>query len=203
MVNGLRGSEFMCSAPHLGALCPDAGREVAFLGRSNVGKSTLLNALVDQRRLAKTSKTPGCTQAINLFAVAGQSQRRLADLPGYGYAKVHAAKQRAWDPLMQTYFEQRESLVACLVMLDIRRGLMAADLDLLAWLGTFDLGMALVLNKTDKLSRQAVQQVQRDVLAQLETLGLGQVNYFALSAQKKQGIQPLSAWILRQLSGSQ
>jgi GTP-binding protein len=129
--------------------------EVAFLGRSNVGKSSLINALVGQRKLAHTSNTPGRTQSINFYRI--EDKLHFVDLPGYGYAKVPRGAQDEWAVLINHYLEQRSSLSLSLLILDARRGWMPKDLELKAWLEERKRPYLVVASKIDKLN-QAEQQ---------------------------------------------
>lgn len=139
---------------HTLAQCPqDLGVEVAFAGRSNVGKSSVLNAVTGNHRLARTSKTPGRTQQLNFFTVG--EGLRLVDLPGYGYAKVPARIKLHWAKVMQAYFETRESLTGLMLIMDIRHLLKPYDEQMLGWCINADLPVHVLLNKADKLSRGA------------------------------------------------
>lgn len=129
--------------------------EVAFVGRSNVGKSSLINALVGRKNLAKTSNTPGRTQLVNFFLI----NRRyiFVDLPGYGFARVPEAVRRNWGPMVETYLSQRPNLRLVILIMDIRRDPAAHDLDLLQWLNHYRIPALLVLTKIDKLSKNQVR----------------------------------------------
>lgn len=127
--------------------------EIAFLGRSNVGKSSLINSLVAKKGLARTSSSPGCTQAIQFYRVNGQWH--FVDLPGYGYAKVSRDEARGWKALIENYLTQRESLELCFLMLDSRRGWMDMDLELRDWLEHWGLPYVVVATKVDKLKTQS------------------------------------------------
>jgi GTP-binding protein len=141
---------------------------VAFAGRSNVGKSSLLNVLVNRRGLARTSSTPGRTQAINFFSVGDRLS--LVDLPGYGYARVSKETQRTWGTMVETYLRKRSSLKAVVVILDIRREPNQGDLDLLAWLKGYGRRPIVVLTKVDKLSRNRSRQRAAEIRARLEPI---------------------------------
>ncbi len=131
---------------------PPADRpEVAFAGRSNVGKSSLINVLVNRRNVARTGSTPGRTQAINFFNL--DDRLFLVDLPGYGFARVPPEVRRAWRPMVETYLQERSSLRSVVVILDIRREPSRGDRDLLEWLRAYGIPAILVLTKIDKLSR--------------------------------------------------
>ena len=139
---------------HTLAQCPqDQGVEVAFAGRSNVGKSSVLNAITGIHRLARTSKTPGRTQQLNFFSV-GEAQR-LVDLPGYGFAKVPEKIKLHWAKVMQDYFETRKSLVGLMLIMDIRHPLKPYDEQMLGWCFNAGLPVHVLLNKADKVSRGA------------------------------------------------
>ena len=193
----LRRAQFLCSA-HVADQWPqDMGREVAFAGRSNVGKSSAINAIAGQARLARTSKIPGRTQQIVFFEI--DSGRRLVDLPGYGYAKVPPGLQKHWKKMVRQYLEDRNSLRGLILLADIRRGLTDLDRQLLEWCAYNDLSVHLLLTKSDKLSRsaasQALAQVQRDI-----RLGTDTVQLF--SALRKVGIQEAGEKALALLRGS-
>src|SRR5262249_33102403 len=130
--------------------------EIAFLGRSNVGKSSLINALAGQKGLAFTSNKPGCTQAINFYRVGGEYH--FADLPGYGYARVAEYRRLEWKKLIDSYLLERQALDLCIVVLDARRGWMASDLDLTRWLEIHRKPYLVVATKMDKLRNQSEAQ---------------------------------------------
>ena len=146
-----RRARFLTSVASLRDLPADEGREVAFAGRSNAGKSSAVNALTCQRRLARTSRTPGRTRLINFFEL--DERRRLVDLPGYGYAKVPRSMSREWGALVRKYLETRESLAGLVMLMDIRHPLTEIDLTLLDWCRSADLPILAVLTKADKLAR--------------------------------------------------
>jgi GTP-binding protein len=135
--------------------------EVAFVGRSNVGKSSLINKLVRQKNLAKTSNTPGRTQLINFFLI--NHRYAFVDLPGYGFARVPEATRRKWGPMVETYLRERLSLRLVILIMDIRRDPAAGDLDLLKWLNTYRIPVLQVLTKIDKLSKNQVQSRARQI----------------------------------------
>ncbi|MEM6639488.1 MAG: ribosome biogenesis GTP-binding protein YihA/YsxC [Pseudomonadota bacterium] len=185
----LRSAHFMTSANDLSGCPPDAGVEVAFSGRSNAGKSSALNKIVDQRGLARTSKTPGRTQLINFFAVT--ESQRLVDLPGYGFAKVPPRIKAHWQRLLAEYFEQRQSLAGLVVIMDVRRPLMPFDVQMLQYGGAAGLPMHAVLTKADKLSRGAAQGALQKVRSQLDDRISAQV----FSALKGTGLDELRATV--------
>ncbi len=142
---------FLTSAAKVTQCPADKGREVAFVGRSNAGKSSALNKICHQTRLAKTSKTPGRTQLLNFFALS--EQQYLVDLPGYGYAKVPNDVKKAWQEQLGRYLESRESLVGLVVLMDIRHPLTPFDQSLLDWAEHYQKPLHVLLTKADKLSR--------------------------------------------------
>jgi GTP-binding protein len=146
-----RQAAFLTSAARLSQTPPDSGHEVAFAGRSNAGKSSAINALCDQKALARTSKTPGRTQLLNFFAV--DDRRRIVDLPGYGYAKVAEGIKREWQGSLATYLEQRECLHGLMLVMDIRHPLKDYDLQMLDWASHISLPVHVLLTKADKLNR--------------------------------------------------
>jgi len=154
-------AEFIKSATEP-AHYPDAiFPEVAFVGRSNVGKSSLINTLVRQKHLAKTSNTPGRTQLINFFLI---NQRYVfVDLPGYGFARVPEAVRKNWGPMVETYLQERRNLCLVVLIMDIRRDITAGDLELLNWLNVYRIPVLPVLTKTDKLSKNQVRMHARQI----------------------------------------
>ncbi|MEO8463890.1 MAG: ribosome biogenesis GTP-binding protein YihA/YsxC [Gammaproteobacteria bacterium] len=180
---------FIKSAARPADFPPDTGREAAFVGRSNSGKSTALNLLAGVRKLARVSKTPGRTQLVNFFAAA--EDRRLVDLPGYGFARVTAEVQERWERTLSTYLLERQSLVGLVVTVDIRRGLTPLDRQLLAWLKPRALPLIVLLTKADKLSRGAG-------LAQQQAVGkeLGAIAHVTrFSSIDRDGVEPARGWL--------
>ena len=135
--------------------------EIAFAGRSNVGKSSLINTITCRKSLAKTSSTPGCTRLINFFIV--NNEISLVDLPGYGYAKAPITSRREWGPMIETYLKYRESLESVIVILDVRRNPSEQDLTLIYWLHYYEIIPTIVLTKTDKISRSQTKIRQRKI----------------------------------------
>lgn len=184
-------ARFQISSPTL-ALCPaDTGREVAFAGRSNAGKSSCINALARQKQLARASKTPGRTQLINFFTLEEGNQRRLVDLPGYGYARVSHDMKDEWQRHLGDYLQGRYSLRGLVLLMDIRHPLTDFDVNMLEWAQRRSLPVHCVLTKADKLNRgpalNVLQQVRRDVTR----LGfLASVQVF--SALKADGMEALA-----------
>lgn len=155
--NYYNGSEFLVSAHALQQLPLDCGIEVAFSGRSNAGKSSVLNALTGRSGLARTSKTPGRTQQLNVFVV--DVDKRLVDLPGYGYAKVSDRLHQHWLKMVNGYFLGRQALSGLVLIMDVRHPLRDGDLKQLEWSQSVGLPVHIVLNKSDKLSNSVGKRV--------------------------------------------
>lgn len=169
--------------------------EIAFAGRSNVGKSSLINTLLDRKRLVKTSSTPGRTQLINFFAV--NEQLSLVDLPGYGYARVPPSVQRRWGPMVETYLRSRQTLAAVVVIMDIRRVPRQEEFDLISWLQAFDIHQITVLTKSDKLSKARRTLQRRQIAAKL---GASEASLILFSAKSRLGRDLLWEAIEKRLS---
>ena len=173
---------------------PDTGSEVAFAGRSNSGKSSVINVITGKRSLARVSKTPGRTQQINFFTVTDDI--RLVDLPGYGYAGVPDAMRQHWARLINTYFDRRKSLQGLILVTDIRRRLTAYDEQMLTWTMDKGLPVRVLLNKADKLSHSAARQALTAVTNGIDP-HTASIQLF--SALKKSGIdevcRQLDAWL--------
>ncbi|MHC9511755.1 ribosome biogenesis GTP-binding protein YihA/YsxC [Kangiella sp. M94] len=146
-------AKYLLGAAKLAQLPPDEGVEVAFAGRSNAGKSSALNTLTQQKSLARTSKTPGRTQLINVFTL--DDDRRLIDLPGYGYAKVPEAMKLQWQAELSRYLQQRQCLRGLVLLMDIRHFLKDSDQEMLAWAAEVGLPVHCLLSKSDKLKQGA------------------------------------------------
>ena len=158
----IKSAEFATSAVRPSQYPPPSRPEIAFAGRSNVGKSSLMNMLLGRKNLVKTSSTPGRTQTINFFLI--NDRFSFVDLPGYGYAKVPKAVRASWGPMVEKYLKTREGLCAVVVILDIRRLPNQGDHDLLAWLAHYKIPVILVLTKADKLKKNKQNQ-QRNAIA--------------------------------------
>lgn len=151
MLIALSRAQFQISAPTLALCPPEMGYEVAFAGRSNAGKSTAINILTRQKQLARASKTPGRTQLINFFAL--DEERRLVDLPGYGYAKVPIAMKLAWQKHLAHYLRERHTLRGLILLMDLRHPLSSFDRNMLDWAKQRNLAVHILLTKADKLNR--------------------------------------------------
>ncbi|HET7921931.1 MAG TPA: ribosome biogenesis GTP-binding protein YihA/YsxC [Gammaproteobacteria bacterium] len=188
-----RHARFLKSASALADLPPDAGREIAFAGRSNAGKSSALNVLSGVRGLARVSKTPGRTQLINLFTL--DAERRLVDLPGYGHANVPEPVRAEWGRLMTAYFGARHALAGLVLVMDIRHPLTAFDEQMLAWCAPLALPVLALLTKADKLGRHQRLQASRPV--QQALAGRAEVQVF--SALSREGVDAGRAWLAARL----
>ena len=180
----LTKATFTISAPDIRRLPADSGIEVAFAGRSNAGKSSALNTLTNQRGLARTSKTPGRTQLINIFEIA--ENKRLVDLPGYGFAKVPLEMKKKWQKALGEYLEKRECLKGLVVLMDIRHPLKDLDMDLIQWAADGDLPVLALLTKSDKLSQGKVSAQVLAVKKQLADLNAN-IKVQAFSSLKRTG----------------
>ncbi|MFS1523204.1 ribosome biogenesis GTP-binding protein YihA/YsxC [Microbulbifer sp. 2304DJ12-6] len=185
-----RTIQFLTSAPTL-AECPeDSGAEVAFAGRSNAGKSSAINALTGNSKLARTSKTPGRTQLINFFSLS--EQQRLVDLPGYGYAKVARAMKDEWQRHLAVYLEQRHCLRGLVLLMDIRQPLKEFDTHMLTWAVEAGLPVHLLLTKADKLKNGPANNTRFAIEKALREQGLDRgVTLQTFSSTKKTGIDTL------------
>lgn len=182
-------TQFLTSAAKLNQLPEDTGIEVAFAGRSNAGKSSALNTLTQQRQLARTSKTPGRTQLINLFSVTETC--RLVDLPGYGYAKVSQAVKEAWQKTLSRYLQERRCLKGLIIVMDSRHPLKETDQAMLDWAIAAQLPCHLLLTKSDKLTQQQRAKTLKAVKAQVAAYPLASVQLF--SSLKRTGLDVLEA----------
>jgi len=166
----VKTAEFICSNTQISRLPPPVKAEYAFIGRSNVGKSSLINMLVQKKGLAKTSQTPGKTQLINHFLV--NDSWYIVDLPGYGYARASKSKKADWDKFIHTYLDKRESLQCVMVLIDSRLEPQKIDLEFCNWLGEKGLSFVLVFTKADKQSSiktdQNIAKFKKALLATFE-----------------------------------
>ena len=185
-----RKASFLTSAPDITRLPPDEGYEVAFAGRSNAGKSSSLNTLTQQTGLARTSKTPGRTQLINVFALE-EPDRRLIDLPGYGYAKVPMAMKLKWQKSLSEYLQKRDCLKGLVVLMDIRHPMKDLDQDLIFWAVDQKLPVLVLLTKADKL-KQGKQKSELLKLREASLAFQGDVTVELFSSLKRTGVPQLS-----------
>jgi GTP-binding protein len=187
--------KFLQSANAPAQFVPDEGREVAFAGRSNSGKSSAINVIVQRRDLARTSKTPGRTQLINFFEL--DPALRLVDLPGYGFAKVPRPMQDHWRGLLTAYFRDRGSLAGLFVIVDARRGLRDTDWQMMGFVETRGCPVHVLLTKADKLGRGEATQVLRETRAAVGTRASVQL----FSAQDGQGLDAARRALKAMLAG--
>jgi GTP-binding protein len=182
----VKNAQFITSAVKPAQYPPPDFPEVAFAGRSNVGKSSLINTLVNRKRLVKTSSTPGRTQLINFFLVNGSLS--LVDLPGYGYAKVPAAVKKKWGPMIETYLSTRPGLAAVVLLMDIRRTPREEEFRLFDWLAFYGIPVVPVLTKADKLSKT---KQKKQLQATARTLDIPEQELILFSAKSRLGKEAL------------
>ena len=187
----LRKAEFLMSAPKLNLCVEDTGYEIAFAGRSNAGKSSAINALTNQKQLARASKRPGRTQMINFFSL-GNPDQRLVDLPGYGYAAVPEAMKIVWQKELENYLIHRKSLQGLVLLMDIRHPLQHFDVMMLEWAYSRHLFVHVLLTKADKLNRGPASKVLLDVQQQLKKMKLT-FSIQLFSSLNKLGLEELAS----------
>ena len=178
-------AQFVTSAAQPSDFPPPSLPEVAVVGRSNVGKSSLINTLVGQPGLARTSRTPGRTRLVNWFSIEGRFH--LVDLPGYGYAEVSHATRESWRPLIESYLSERTSLAGVLLLIDIRRGVQDEELDFVPWLAERTIPVVVALTKADKLAKN---KRMLEVARAKQALALRK-EPLAASTLSNEGIEPL------------
>ncbi len=178
-------ARFVTSAAQPSDFPPPSLPEVAVVGRSNVGKSSLINTLVGQPGLARTSRTPGRTRLVNWFAI--DDRFHLVDLPGYGYAEVSRATRESWRPLIERYLAERTSLAGVVLLIDIRRGVQDEELDFVPWLEQRTIPVVVALTKADKLAKN---KRTLEVARARQALALRR-DPLAVSATSNEGIDPL------------
>ena len=178
----IKSAEFVTSAVKPSQYPPAVLPEIAFAGRSNVGKSSLINTLVNRKRLVKTSSTPGRTQLINFFNI--NEAFSFVDIPGYGYAKVPTAIKKNWGPMIETYITTRKTLKGVVLIMDIRRTPGPEDMNMLDWLNHYDVPSIPVLTKSDKLSKT---KQQKQFIKIVTTLSSNKDNFILFSAKSRQG----------------
>ena len=189
----LKPCEFIAGAHSVDQLPAMDGPEVAFAGRSNVGKSSLVNALTGRRTLARTSQTPGRTRQLNFFDLAGRI--RLVDLPGYGYARASKSDIKAWTGLTLAFLEGRQTLMRAFLLVDCRRGIGDADRKVMKAFDDAAVSWALVLTKADKLKPPALEKVAEDCKKEAATHVAAWPGIFTTSSEKAVGIAGLRAHI--------
>ena len=190
MKNPFKNTAFLFGVTKYKNLPQDTGVEILLSGRSNAGKSSALNALTRNKKLARISKTPGRTTEINFFEV--EDNFKLLDLPGYGFAKSGHSRKKVWGPLLGEYFENRKALKAVIVFMDIRHPLKPTDLEMIELCESYEVAYVPVLTKSDKVSKnilmKAIQQVSKATNAK---------DVLAISSSKETGFEKLSKVLLK------
>ena len=180
--------------------CPAPDKpEFAFIGRSNVGKSSLLNLLVNRKNLAKTASAPGKTQMINHFLI--NKGWYLVDLPGYGYASISRSKSQSWGPMIETYLKKRTNLLTTFVLLDPRLDPQQIDLEFIAWMGAEGIPFSLVFTKADKISKNQLMVTRRKWEEKLQKTWSELPMFFSSSAHTRIGRTELLTYITSLLAG--
>jgi len=191
MQNSYRKAKFLLSCPSLKGCPDDNGYEVIFAGRSNAGKSSAINTLTEQKKLAKVSRTPGRTQHLVFFEL--DEQRRLVDLPGYGYAKVPDAIKQKWNQNMSEYFDNRNCLKGAILVMDCRHPLKPFDEMMLQWCINNDVDTNILLTKSDKLKKGAASSTKLAVKNTVKEFP--NINVQLFSSLKKEGISELCQYL--------
>lgn len=189
----IKSAEYIVSSPDFTQCPPPDKPEFAFIGRSNVGKSSLINMLCDNSKLAKTSGTPGKTQLINHFIV--NKEWYLVDLPGYGFAKVSQTARRRWEQMIENYLRKRENLVNVFVLIDSRHGPQKIDLDFINRLGAWEVPFTLVFTKADKETQKTVSMNVKAFLNAMKETWQFLPRHFVTSSEKKLGRKEILSFI--------
>ncbi|MBX2858650.1 MAG: ribosome biogenesis GTP-binding protein YihA/YsxC [Cellvibrionaceae bacterium] len=199
-----QNAQFLISAPSLQQCPPETGREVAFAGRSNAGKSSAINKLTGNGKLARTSKTPGRTQLINFFRLDAESNKRLVDLPGYGFAKVPLKVKQTWQRHLSEYLYKRKTLAGLVILMDIRHPLQEFDTMMLNWAVEAEMAVHLLLTKSDKLKQGAAKNILLEVQKTLRQSQIDDlVSCQLFSATKGTGVEELKRLLKDWLSDAQ
>ena len=186
-------AEYLLSAPDL-SICPDDDKpEIGFAGRSNVGKSSVINALTRRKKLAHTSNTPGKTRSLNYYLI--DDLWYLVDMPGYGYAKISRKEQSRWGREMKRYLLERKQLQLVVVLIDIRHQPGVLDREFLLWLGEHQIPFCVVLNKSDKISKNKTFHSKKNVHIILDAMNID-VPVFIVSAQQPESMDELQSFIM-------
>ena len=193
--------DFLLSAPQLKFLPEPTVPEIAFCGRSNVGKSSLLNALTGRKALARASVTPGRTQELNYFEVGTPTQFRLVDMPGYGFAKAPPAVVEKWRRLIRDYLRGRVVLKRTLLLVDARHGIKPVDADFMKMLDEAAVGYRVVLTKADKLKASELAEVTERTIAEARRHVAAHPDVLVTSSEVKLGIDDLRAAVLEDAGG--
>jgi len=187
---------FLKSAPKLEFLPEPTVPEIAFAGRSNVGKSSLINALVNRNNLARASNTPGRTQELNFFDVGDPATFRIVDMPGYGYAKAPIKTVQQWRYLINDYLRGRVVLKRVFVLIDSRHGIKDVDHDIMSMLDSAAISYRIVLTKTDKIKASDLAAIETDTMAKLRKHVAAYPDLSVTSAEKRGGIEELRTAVL-------
>ena len=193
--------QFVWASPSIETLPPMAGVEVAFAGRSNVGKSSLINALTGRNALARTSHTPGRTQELIFFEGPDNSGLRLFDMPGYGYASAPKAKVASWTKLIHQFLQGRATLARVYVLIDARHGIKAKDDEVLSLLDKAAVSYQIVLTKTDKIKAAGVPRLIEETLVKIKKRPAAFPFVLATSSEKGEGLEELRAAIVLAANG--
>ena len=195
----ITSAEYIVSSPDFSKAPPPDKPEFAFIGRSNVGKSSLINMLANNQKLAKTSATPGKTQLINHFII--NDEWYLVDLPGYGFAKVSQSSRNRWEQMIENYLRKRENLVNVFVLIDSRHPPQKIDIDFINKLGKWEVPFSIVFTKSDKETQKAVSQNVKLFLERMRDNWQFLPEHFVTSATKKTGKEKILASISRSITG--
>ena len=192
----IKSAKYLISSPDFKQCPPPDKKEYAFIGRSNVGKSSLINLLCNNAKLAKTSGTPGKTQLINHFEVVSSEEEKerkwyLVDLPGYGFAKVSQSSRRRWEQMIENYLRKRENLVNVFVLIDSRHSPQKIDLDFINQLGKWEVPFMIVFTKSDKETQREVSKNVKSFLEAMRKSWQFLPQHFVTSAVKKMGREKL------------
>jgi len=190
MIMSYQKAYFLLSAADVSQLPTDEGVEIAIVGRSNAGKSSVLNRITQNKSLARVSKTPGRTQLVNVFVI--DDKRRLIDLPGYGFAKVPLSMKAKWQKLVDNYINTRASLAGLILVMDIRHPFKELDIKLLEYCEFRELPLHIILNKADKLSKNEIAKIKHMAKATL-TKYRNSVTFQVFSALRGEGMKELLA----------
>lgn len=189
----IKSAEFVVSNSEV-SKCPDSKLpEYAFIGRSNVGKSSLINMLTNRKDLAKTSGRPGKTQLINHFLINGSWH--LVDLPGYGYARVSKSTKKTFQKFITAYFEKREQMLCAFVLIDSRHKPQPIDLEFMQWLGEHQIPFCIIFTKADKVKPKALERHIEDYKAEMLQTWTEMPQYFVTSSSNATGKEELLAFI--------
>lgn len=196
-----RTAQFLISAPSIRECPPEMGAEVAFAGRSNAGKSSAINRLTGNNKLARTSKTPGRTQLINFFSLANNEELRLVDLPGYGYAKVPLQMKQKWQAHLSEYLHQRKCLRGLVLLMDIRHPMQEFDAMMINWAVEANMRVHVLMTKSDKLKRGAANNMLMKFKRHIRDAGVDDlVTAQTFSALKGDGVNQLEKVLSQWLS---